>query len=110
LGIDESQETNLLLVTDREIRKYNRRWLRYDRPTDVIAFEMKEHDTLGDIMVSIDAAKRQAREMGHTLFREVQTLAVHGLLHLLGYRDKKKKDRDRMWRKTNSLLALERDS
>lgn len=106
MGIDESQETNLLLVTDRVIRKFNRRYLRHDRATDVIAFDMKENDTLGDIMISLDRARCQAKVMGHTLFREVQILAVHGLLHLLGYRDKKKKDRDRMWRKTDSLLAL----
>ncbi|HSA59839.1 MAG TPA: rRNA maturation RNase YbeY [bacterium] len=97
-------DVNLLLVGDREIQKINRRYLHHDYATDVIAFEMKEHGVFGDIVVSTDAAKRQAREEGHSVLTETTILVVHGMLHLLGYRDKKKKDRDRMWRKTNDLM------
>lgn len=88
------------------IRLYNRRYLRHDRPTDVIAFEMKEEGVLGDILVSIDTAKRQARERGHDLITELKILSLHGLLHLVGYRDKRKKDREAMWRETDRLLAM----
>lgn len=101
-------EINILLVSDPVIRKYNRRWLKHDYATDVIAFEMKEKGVLGDIMISTDTAKRQAKEEGHTLLTEVKILAIHGILHLLGYRDKKKKERERMWRKTDELLSLVR--
>jgi len=88
------------------IHVYNRRYLHHDDITDVIAFEMKEKNVLGDVMVSIDTAKRQAKEEGHDLFTELTILSIHGLLHLLGYRDKRKKDREAMWRETNRLLAL----
>ena len=80
--------------------------MKHDRPTDVIAFEMREGGVLGDIMVSIDTAKRQASEQGHSFLRELTILSLHGLLHLLGYRDKQKKDREAMWRETDRLLAL----
>lgn len=94
------------MVSDPEIRRYNRRYLRHDYATDVIAFEMREEGILGDVMVSTDTAKRQAGEQGHSILTETTILAIHGLLHLLGYRDKSKKDRDRMWRKTNALMRL----
>ncbi len=83
----------------------NRRFLNHDFVTDVIAFEMKEHGVFGDVVVSTDTAKRQAREEGHSVLTETTILAIHGLLHLLGYRDKKKKDHAAMWKKTDELLA-----
>ncbi len=61
---------------------------------------------VGDIIISTDTARRQAKEQGHSFGREVLILAVHGLLHLQGYRDKKKSDRDRMWKKTDALIRL----
>jgi probable rRNA maturation factor len=107
LGIEG--DVNLLLVDDRRIRKINRRFLNHDYATDVIAFEMREREIFGDIVVSTETAKSQAAEQGHSLLKETTILAVHGLLHLIGYRDKKKKDRERMWRKTNELLRLVSD-
>ena len=65
---------------------------------------MQEDGVLGDILISTETAKRQAGDEGHSVLREVAILAIHGLLHLLGYRDKKKGERERMWRKTNELL------
>lgn len=59
---------------------------------------------MGDILISTDTARRQARELGHSLEKELLILAVHGLLHLLGYRDKGKKEREEMWKKTDELL------
>jgi probable rRNA maturation factor len=102
LGIDG--DVNLLLVRDREIKKINKRYLNHDYATDVIAFEMKEHGVFGDVVVSTETARRQARDQGHSVLTETTLLAVHGILHLLGYRDKTRKDRDRMWRKTNALM------
>jgi probable rRNA maturation factor len=95
---------NFLLVTDPVIRRYNARYLKHDYATDVIAFEMKEKGVFGDIVISTDTAKRQAKEEGHSVLTETTILALHGLLHLLGYRDKKKKDQDRMWRKTHEIM------
>jgi len=97
-------QINFLLVSDPVIRRYNVRYLRHDYATDVIAFEMKEKGVFGDIVISTDTAKRQAKEEGHSVLTETTILALHGLLHLLGYRDKKKKDKERMWRKTGALM------
>jgi len=105
LGLSD-WEINFLYVTDSIIHRFNRRYLKHDHPTDVIAFEMKEKGVLGDVIVSIDTARRQAKEEGHGLFTELQILSIHGLLHILGYRDKREKDRDAMWRETDRLLNL----
>jgi probable rRNA maturation factor len=100
-------------VSDREILKFNRLYLNHNYVTDVIAFPspfekgglrgISSH--LGDIVISTDTARRQAKEQKHSLFTETKILAIHGLLHLLGYRDKKRADRDKMWKKTDQLLA-----
>jgi len=84
-------ELSVVLVSDREMRRLNRRYRGRDRTTDVLAFAQREGDggapegVLGDVVVSIDTARRQAAERGHTVGREVDRLLVHGLLHLLGY-------------------------
>ncbi|GIW44993.1 MAG: endoribonuclease YbeY [Candidatus Binatia bacterium] len=85
-------EVSIRFVTDAEIHELNRRYRGKDRPTDVLAFAAREGERvpgderwLGDIVISIATAHRQAAERGHSLFEEVKGLIVHGLLHLLGY-------------------------
>ncbi|HEX5035732.1 MAG TPA: rRNA maturation RNase YbeY [bacterium] len=120
-------QINFLLVSDPVIRRYNVRYLGHDYATDVIAFGYEDTRNsrrsgfadperrggmggkqcvppFGDIAISTDTAKRQAKDEGHSVLTETTILALHGLLHLLGYRDKKKKDKDRMWRKTDALM------
>ena len=85
-------ELSILLVSDRKMRGLNRQWRGIDRPTDVLSFPLQEGEVslpfgqaLGDIVISLETAQRQAVELGHTLEDEVQRLLIHGLLHLLGY-------------------------
>lgn len=84
-------ELSVLLVSDREMRSLNHRWRGLDRPTDVLAFAQREGaggapaGVLGDVVISVDTARRQAADRGHSLLREGDRLLVHGLLHLLGY-------------------------
>jgi len=80
-------ELSLLLVSDGEMRALNRRWLGRDRPTDVLSFPQddRDHGILGDVVISVDTARRQAAEQGTTVGRETDRLLIHGLLHLLGY-------------------------
>jgi probable rRNA maturation factor len=82
------------LAGDAQVRALNRRYRRNDRPTDVLsfpafsvasAFRRKEHEPLGDIVIATGVAKRQAHEAGHSEQTELRVLALHGLLHLLGY-------------------------
>jgi rRNA maturation RNase YbeY len=84
-------ELSILLVSDGEMRKLNRDYRGKDRPTDVLAFAQREGaggapaGLLGDVVVSVDTARRQAAERRATLSREAERLLVHGVLHLLGY-------------------------
>jgi probable rRNA maturation factor len=85
-------ELSLLLCDDSEIHHLNRSHRRKDKPTDVLAFAQREGPALpgaghllGDVVISLDTARRQAAEHGHSLWAEVTLLLAHGLLHLVGY-------------------------
>jgi probable rRNA maturation factor len=76
-----------------------------NRPTDVIAFRYIPAPALaGDIAINVAQARRQARERGHSLAREIRILLVHGILHLLGYTDYEPQPRQRMFRRQYGLL------
>ncbi|CAL5023054.1 unnamed protein product [Urochloa decumbens] len=87
----DSVEVSLLLCDDDFIRKLNKEWRDEDRATDVLS--MSQHIPgldipilqLGDIVISVETAQRQAEERGHTVLDEMRILTVHGLLHLLGF-------------------------
>lgn len=85
-------------LSDDSIRALNARFKRRDRATDVLAF------VTGDVAVSHETARRQAREMRHSVRRELVHLAVHGLLHLGGWEDGTPSLRARMERRTVSIL------
>jgi probable rRNA maturation factor len=78
-------EVSIAIVPDARIRALNRQYRRKDAPTDVLSFPADEPGTLGDIVIAAGVARRQAREAGHSLQTELRVLALHGLLHLLGY-------------------------
>jgi probable rRNA maturation factor len=78
-------ELCVALVSDRRMRALNRQFRGKDYATDVLAFPSDARGFLGDVVIAGGVAKRQAKEHGHSLKTEVQTLALHGLLHLLGY-------------------------
>ncbi|MFW6255263.1 MAG: rRNA maturation RNase YbeY [Candidatus Sumerlaeota bacterium] len=91
-----NSETSVLFLDNAEMRELNRDYRKIDRPTDVLAFAMMEGDDelppdpdspliLGDIVISLERAKEQADERGHSLRRETALLLIHGCLHLLGY-------------------------
>jgi probable rRNA maturation factor len=91
LGVKES-EVSLLLVDDAQIREINRDYLHRDRPTNVISFAMTEGafgdvhpEILGDIILSVETAARDAIASDIDFMDEVEFLLIHGLLHLLGY-------------------------
>jgi probable rRNA maturation factor len=108
-------ELSLVLVSDPVMHELNRTWRRKDRPTDVLAFSQREgggrvpEELLGDVVISVDTARRQAAERGHSLAVEGERLLVHGLLHLLGYdHERSAAEARRMQRKERALLrALE---
>ena len=75
----------IAIVPDARVRALNRQYRRIDRPTDVLSFPADERHHLGDIVIASGVARRQAFEAGHPLRTELRVLALHGLLHLLGY-------------------------
>lgn len=96
--LTDATEVDITIVDDEEIHALNRDYRNVDRPTDVLSFALDEEaedepelldgpeeHLLGDIIISAETAQRQAEEFGHGLEREIVYLAVHGLLHLLGY-------------------------
>ncbi len=79
------REVSILLTDDEGIRELNSRFRNINRPTDVLSFPMEDECLLGDIVVSMETAGRQAREFKVSLEEEIGRLVVHGVLHLLGY-------------------------
>jgi len=75
----------IALVSDARIRSLNRRFRGKDLATDVLSFPADEAGVLGDVVIAAGVAARQAVEVGHSLQAELRVLALHGLLHLLGY-------------------------
>ena len=73
-----------LLTTDAELRRLNREFRGKDYATDVLSFPAGAGPLLGDIAISLDHARAQARALGHTITEEVSILLLHGVLHLLG--------------------------
>ena len=110
LGIDEAI-FNVIIVDNEYIHKLNREYRNIDRETDVITFALEDDKTfnpviriLGDVYISIDKAKSQSIEYGHSLLRELCFLAVHGMLHLLGYDHMKKEDEKIMFSLQDEIL------
>ena len=81
----ERASLSILFTDDPVIHDLNRRWLKRDRPTDVISWAGDEPGFLGDLAISIDTAARQAEELGHSLEDELARLLIHGILHLRGH-------------------------
>ncbi|MFA6711640.1 MAG: rRNA maturation RNase YbeY [Candidatus Caldatribacteriota bacterium] len=104
----EASEVSLLLTDDEEMQSLNKKYRNIDTPTDVLAFSQiekvnntavlcdKEEFLLGDIVISVETAQRQAVELGHSLLYELMLLSVHGFLHLLGFDHDYEKKNDKM--------------
>jgi len=109
-GMDEV-ELSLLLTDDATVQELNREYRGVDKTTDVLSFSQREGENpdhwdnlLGDIIISVEQARRQALEYGHGMAREVGFLTVHGVLHLLGWDHEAPDDERRMMGKTEEIL------
>ncbi len=104
-------EVTLRLTDEAEIQALNARFLDEDRPTDVLAFPdgTKDPDSgrlyLGDVIIAVPVAARQAARAGHGLAAELALLAVHGVLHLLGHDHAHPEAKARMWQAQQAVLA-----
>lgn len=112
-GYGPEAEVSLVFVNDSYIHDLNLRYRGVDSPTDVLSFSMLEGESLpeagdelllGDVVISLPAARRQAAAYGHSFRREVAYLAVHGVLHLLGYDHEEEAARRVMRQKEEEIL------
>ena len=121
---NDSYEISVSFVDDAQIHEINKEFRNIDRPTDVLSFPLGEDGVydqdmetgaylLGDIVISIETAERQAEVYGHSLEREVGFLTVHSMLHLLGYDHELGKLEERIMREKEeailSSLGISRD-
>ena len=103
---------NVILVDNNYIHKINKEYRNIDRPTDVISFALEDDKNgvdlgfrvLGDIYISLDKVEEQSKLYNHSYLRELNFLAIHGLLHLLGYDHMEKDDVVVMFKKQEELL------
>lgn len=112
----EEAEVSLTLVDDQRIHELNRDYRGVDRPTDVLSFALQEEveeepeildfadEILGDIIISVERARSQAEDYGHSFERELVYLAVHGTLHLLGYDHEAEEDKAEMRHQEETVM------
>lgn len=116
-NVEPASELTVSFVTNERIQEINKEYRDKDQPTDVISFaleELGEDETkivgdgipriLGDIIISVEKAKDQADEYGHSFSRELGFLALHGFLHLLGYDHMNEEDEKRMFGRQKEIL------
>ena len=113
-------ELSLWLTTDRTIQRLNRQHRRIDKPTDVLSFpqiewknweigklgnwEIENTVPIGDVVISLPTARRQALKQGWSFEEEIAWLVVHGVLHLLGYDDETELEREKMLKRQEEIL------
>lgn len=96
---------NVILTDDAAIHEINRTYRHIDKPTDVISFENDDSDLeLGDVFLSVERARAQAAEYGHSFEREIAFLSVHGFLHCCGYDHLTKEDETQMFSLQDQIL------
>lgn len=112
---DTKVELTLLFVTDLAIRRLNRAYRQKDKPTDVLSFPTDEKGffrkiplkPLGDIVISVETAERQAKDKKHSFEKELKFLLIHGFLHLLGYDHEISREEEiRMQRKEREYMKI----
>ncbi|EKE32253.1 rRNA maturation factor [Salimicrobium jeotgali] len=116
-GVAGDNELSITFVNNSQIQELNRNYRQIDQPTDVLSFPMLEEGEdeleaidedmprmLGDIVISVDKANEQADDYDHSLEREFSFLALHSLLHLLGYDHEKEEDEKKMFKRQEDIL------
>lgn len=107
----EDADLTVVLTDDAQLHDLNRNYLDVDAPTDVLSFPSDQtdpqtgHRYLGDILISVPRAVRQAEGAGHAVEAEVQLLVVHGILHLLGHDHAEAPEKARMWKAQAEILS-----
>ena len=113
-------DLGIWLTTNKTIQKYNRKYRKKDKPTDILSFSFypklkagdrikaktEDDKNLGDLIISLEYVKKHAKELGVSFDQHMQVLLVHGICHLLGYDHIKDEDYEVMHKKEKELLKL----
>jgi probable rRNA maturation factor len=107
-------ELSILIIDDPQIAILNKKYLRRNGPTNVIAFPMRTNqfsninpELLGDVVISIETAEKEGKSIGISMEERFTQLLVHGILHLLGYdHEKSEQEADKMEKKSDEILKL----
>ena len=107
----EVETINFIFSSDSYVHKINVDYLNHDTYTDIITFEYNDSGLpiLSDIYISLDRCRENAKVLNLSLTNEVHRIIIHGVLHLLGYKDKNIKDKDLMTSKEDYYLSLRAD-
>jgi probable rRNA maturation factor len=99
---------NYILTNDEILVQLNKEYLRHFTLTDIITFDLSESEGFltGDIYISVDRARENAKKFRDSLSNEIKRLMVHGILHLIGYKDKSQSERELMRAKEEYYLSL----
>lgn len=101
------QDMNIVFCTDEELLEKNIKYLKHNTLTDIITFDYSHEDTTsGEIFISIDRIKDNALTLDVDFFEELCRVMVHGILHLVGYKDKSKSEQLEMRKKEDYYLSL----
>ena len=116
LKVDKEIEISVLFTDDKFIRTLNNKYRGIDKPTDVLSFSLQEgaikspevesDKLLGDIIISVETAQKQADNLNHSMEKELTVLLIHGLLHLTGYDHEEDKDYKIMREKESEILKI----
>jgi rRNA maturation RNase YbeY len=106
------EELNFIFCSDNYLLKINKEYLNNDTYTDIITFDNSSlpHEIIGDIFISIDRVKENAKSFDTTFINELNRVIIHGVLHLLGYKDKSKNDKALMTQKEDFYLLKFREA
>ena len=117
-GCKDNTEVSVLLTDDTQIEQLNKEYRHVDGSTDVLSFSQLEGDDnfaqeeddglLGDVVISVETAKRQAESQGHFLDEEIDVLLVHGILHLLGYDHAEPDEEKKMFARQIEILRTDK--
>lgn len=113
---DKNLYVNVVLTNPTNIKRINKEFRNIDKETDVLSFPMfekeelekrinKNEDVLGDIVISVERVKDQAKEYGHSFERELAYMAVHGFYHLMGYDHMVEEEKKEMRKKEENILS-----
>jgi probable rRNA maturation factor len=109
-GMTSRVDLTVVIADDARLHQLNREFLGVDKPTDVLSFPAGHVDPdtnrtyLGDVIISLPAASKQASQAGHAISSEIYLLVVHGILHLLGHDHIQPEEKSKMWLAQDEIL------